>query len=219
MNKTSFSVDDSLMNRYAYSPAQREEFEQLISDLYLNQKKSVREIAKITGYTYEHIRKLLIKLGIYSSHQVSDNFIALWRKLFSEGKNLPFISRKTGFSIVSIRNYLTECGDLKPKSVEKIPEGIKTQWIKLFSEGFSTGLISKKTEHPAKTIRAYIFKNGLCQKGLLNNKYPPEDRNRWEQLFVSGMSVIKIAKLENISTTTIYTSFHEAGIPIRKRNK
>jgi len=55
------------MNRYAYSPAQREELEQLISDLYLNQKKSVREIAKITGYTYEHIRKLLIKLGIYSS--------------------------------------------------------------------------------------------------------------------------------------------------------
>jgi hypothetical protein len=108
---------------------------------------------------------------------------------------------------------------LKPKTVERIPEGIKTQWIKLFSEGFSTGLISKKTEHPAKTIRAYLFKNGLCQKGLLNNKYPPEDRNRWEQLYVSGMSGIKIAKLENISTATIYTSFHEAGIPIRKRKK
>ena len=86
MNKTSFSIDDSLMNRYTYSPAQREELEQLISDLYLNQKKSVREIAKITGYTYEHIRKLLIKLGIYSSHRVSDNVIELWRKLFSEGK-------------------------------------------------------------------------------------------------------------------------------------
>lgn len=135
-----------------------------------------------------------------------DEFI----KLYKEGKSLRAIALQYNVSKSSIKRYIEEEMEIKPKGLS---EEDKAKCKDLFSNGHTVSAISKNLSLNYSTVRRYLVKEfGSVTNGQRKYEHLVSDM---KQLYTSGYSATEISNKLGINRQTIMDYINEEGIKSR----
>lgn len=208
--------------------------EDILKELYIDERKSIAYARKQIGVCDYTARKLMrgygIKIRTVSEAKLPSDFVMpskeqLRQWYVVENLSTRDISKKTGVSTPTINLLLCNNGiEIKSYSESKLPPGCAKPSKDLLKrvytdEKMSYPEIGKKLGFGSSTIHRWLKENGVkirsaSEAKLRGVKKPSECQLR--QLYLNEkVSAYKISKNLGLAVTTVYNLLREYDIPIR----
>lgn len=214
-----------------------------IKKLYVEDGKTISDIAKVSGLSLSTVRRRLISCGVvlrpkgnipgkeysykpWNKGDIDD--VDSLKKHFAECLPINKIAEMLGVSPKAVKRKVDELGLVRPKSMmsRKFYDSSKDEEIvSLYKDGKSTTEIGKEVGLTPRSVASHLKHCGVNLRGLseshyvLNGKEKPADFESYEKMYdlyvVNHLSKREIADLYNTNGGTIDRVLKSLGIPIR----
>jgi len=225
-----------IRENYKFLNYTKEELKRILEDYYINQKLSIRQIARKFNVNYSTIHQWLIKFNIprrekppEKIHIPKEELIKLYVK---EGKSASEIARIYNVAHTTILDKLRKFG-IEPRNDKKLKDipNLKEKLTELYiNQGKTMEAIAKEFGVTKEAIYRWIKKFGL-KKEIPAVKIEKDNRKLREipkeelkqiltDLYLNkGLSLSQIAEIYGVTKQNIRNWLLKLGIPLRKHTQ